>query len=98
MKLKKLAEQIKERIADKQAMVEKINQEIVELRKEMRKIEWKLVILKEARQKRCKHNGEIEKTYNARSDASFKYWLHCKKCGFRIGHENFDGLIIKGSI
>ncbi len=41
----------------------------------------------EARQKRCKHNEGKRRTLNCRDDASFKWWLFCKRCGKEMGHE-----------
>lgn len=41
----------------------------------------------EAKQKRCKHNEGNRRTLNCRDDASFKWWLFCKKCGKEMGHE-----------
>ena len=40
-----------------------------------------------AKQKRCKHNDGVRRTINSRDDASFKYWLFCKKCGADMGSE-----------
>ena len=40
-----------------------------------------------AKQKRCKHNDGVRRTLNCRDDASFKYWLFCKKCGADMGSE-----------
>ena len=40
-----------------------------------------------AKQKRCKHNDGVRRTINSRDDASFKYWLFCRKCGADMGSE-----------
>lgn len=77
----------------KERINEKIDSEICELKKEISKIRTKLWALETARQKRCKHNGEIGKRSNSRDDASFEYWLFCRKCKLDVGHQNHDGTI-----
>jgi len=92
-RLKDLIVNLKRKIERKWRKIEKINTEIKELRENISKAERKLNILEIARQEKCKHNGEIGKRINPRSDASFRYWLFCKKCGKDVGHQYFDGSI-----
>ena len=90
-RLKNLIVNLKRKIERKWGKIEKINTEIKELKESISKAERKLSILERARQKKCKHDGEIGRRPNPRSDASFRYWLFCKKCGKEIGHQHFDG-------
>lgn len=96
--MSKLKDRIKriERIIDrketkKNKISEKIDSEICELKNQISKAETKLSNLKSARQKRCKHDEEIGRRSNSRDDASFEYWLFCRKCGLDVGVQDFDG-------
>lgn len=71
--------------------IDKLNDEIEGLRKLSFKQEMILSDRKQQKQKRCKHNGDIYKSCNARDDASFKSWVFCKKCDADIGCIEFNG-------
>lgn len=92
-KLKNQLKRFKREIADKETEIGGIDAKIRTLKYKVSAIEMRLGNLEKARQKRCKHDGGMKKNFNARDDASFKYWLFCKKCDLHVGHENFNGSI-----
>lgn len=67
--------------------VHKIEKQIDVLNDQMFKQQMRINKRLEAKQKRCKHNEGNRRTLNCRDDASFKYWLFCKKCGKDMGSE-----------
>jgi len=97
VKIKDQINKIDKRVAYWNIKIEKMQKrvqaEIQKLEDEKTTLEMKLSTLKKARSKRCKHNGKIIKRYNARSDASFEYFLICAKCDQWIGSQRFDGSV-----
>ncbi len=69
------------------ARIHKIEKEIDDLVSQMFKQQMRIQNRIKAKQKRCKHNDGVRRTLNCRDDASFKYWLFCKKCGADMGSE-----------
>ncbi len=67
--------------------IHKIEEEIETLSSQKFKQQMRISKRTEAKQKRCKHNEGNRRTLNCRDDASFKYWLFCKKCGADMGSE-----------
>lgn len=73
-----------------------LNEQIAVLRSRHYKITSRLYQLKKARMRRCKHDfDDYVKRWNPRDDASFKYWVTCRKCGADIGHIEHDGTFTK---
>lgn len=71
--------------------IDKLKDEIDALRKLSFKQEMILSDRKTQKQKRCKHDYEdIRRTRNIRDDASFKFWVFCKKCDADIGCIDFN--------
>jgi len=67
--------------------ISKLEDEIEDIRKLSFKQEMILSDRITQKQKRCKHNDGVRRTLNCRDDASFKWWLFCKKCGADMGSE-----------
>jgi len=67
--------------------IHKIEGEIEVLNSQKFKQQGRIYKRIEAKQKRCNHNEGNRRTLNCRDDASFKWWLHCKKCGADTGSE-----------
>ena len=67
--------------------IHKIEKEIDVLNNQMFKQQMRIQNKVKAKQKRCKHKDGVRRTLNCRDDASFKYWLFCKKCGADMGSE-----------
>ncbi len=67
--------------------IHKIEDEIKTVDNQMFKQQMRINNRTKAKQKRCKHNEGNRRTLNCRDDASFKYWLHCNKCGADRGYE-----------
>jgi len=72
--------------------IDKLKDEIDALRKLSFKQEMILSDRKTQKQKRCKHDYvDTRRTRNVRDDASFEYWVFCKKCDADIGCIDFNG-------
>jgi len=67
--------------------IDKIEEKIEILQSQKFKQQSRIYKRTEAKQKRCKHNDGVRRSLNCRDDASFKYWLFCKKCGADMGSE-----------
>ena len=72
--------------------INKLEDEIEDIRKLSFKQEMILSDRITQKQKRCKHDYEdTRKSWNARDDASFEFWVFCKKCDADIGCIEFGG-------